>query len=264
MGVLALAGFGFYRYVKRGRVHRDWAKVLGEAAERVNGRASLGGRFDSPQLRTTIDGVNITISFKNAHKKSDHATAIAEAKLELPSNEYRLYFAWNVVQIREELKYIPEIDLPFGYGLPSPHIIRANDSDFAQELLKLAANDIVDVMREANAHGLEFLLRAGGLRMAVHGIERSPWMVERIATATARIARGVRFCVDAPDADGDRPLAAELMSAPKRVCSLCAETAHGDEILCCNRCQAAYHKKCWRQATGCIQNDCFETRATPL
>ena len=31
----------------------------------------------------------------------------------------------------------------------------------------------------------------------------------------------------------------------------------------CDRCNTAYHQTCWRQATGCIVEDCYETRATP-
>ena len=262
MGALALAGFGFYRYVKRGRVHRDWTEVLNDTAKRLNGQASLGSRFDSPQLRTSIDGISITISFKDAHRAQDKGTAIAEAQLDLATDDARLYFAWNVIEIRKELTYIPEVELPFTFGLPTPHVVRANHPKYAERFLRYIANDIVDVKREANAHGLEFLLRAGGLRMAVHGIERSPWAVERIATATARIARGVRFCLDTPDDQIPDLNSQNAPSTSKVECILCSSSISSD-LLKCNRCNAEYHHTCWRQATGCIVEDCYETRATP-
>ena len=70
---------------------------------------------------------------------------------------------------------------PLQLWSPSPHFVHSSDSEFAHKLLKLAANDITGIRRESSAHGIEFLLRAGSLRFAVHGLERSEWVLERLA-----------------------------------------------------------------------------------
>jgi hypothetical protein len=264
-GAITLGGLGAvaYRYFRRGKIHRDWSSVLTEAAQRLNGHASIGNRFDAPQLRTNIDGASITISFKDTHRANEKGTAISEVKVNAKAEQYRLYFGWNVQQLRKELTYIPEVELQYGFGLPTPNVVRANDRAFAEQLLKYAANDIVDVKREANAHGIEFLLRAGGLRFAVHGIERSSWMVERLATATARIAKGIEFCLDTQS--GENAVLSPVTVRERQInCRLCtSQIQENQKVLRCNRCNAAYHDHCFRQATGCIVDQCFETRATP-
>ena len=121
-GILALAGASVYRYVKRGQQHRSWVHVLDEAASLLNGQASTGTRFDAPQLRTTINGTSVTITLDRPYGKQRKSTAIAEANVDETAKNIRLYFAWNITDIREELKYIPELDLPYNYGLPSPHL----------------------------------------------------------------------------------------------------------------------------------------------
>ena len=260
-GILALAGASVYRYVKRGQQHRSWAHVLDEAASLLNGQASTGTRFDAPQLRTTINGTSVTITLDRPYGRQRKSTAIAEANVDETAKNIRLYFAWNITDIREELKYIPELDLPYNYGLPSPHFVRSSDSEFAHKLLKLAANDITGIRRESSAHGIEFLLRAGSLRLAVHGLERSEWVLERLATAAVRIANGINT---ATKADGALQLPAQIKRSTGTKCRLCGEAFfESDDILRCDRCNTAYHQTCWRQATGCIVENCYETRATP-
>ena len=263
LGIVTLLGAGVYRYMRRGKSHRDWAEVVTEAAQQLNGQASVGSRFDSPQLRTTIDGIKLTISLKDTHRSKEKSTIIAEAKIDAKAEHLRLYFGWNIGQLREELTYIPEVELPFNFGLPSPHMVRSNDKAFAQKLLRYSANDIVDVKREAEAHGIEFLLRAGGLRLAIHGIERSEWMIERLATATTRIVKGIHASADSNSSIVTAPIKA-IERAQKHNCRLCNQAIHENEsLLRCNRCNAGYHDYCWQQATGCFVPDCFETRATP-
>lgn len=260
-GILALAGASVYRYVKRGREYRDWASILGTAAELLNGQASTGTRFDTPQLRTTINGTSVTITLDRPYAGQRRSTAIAEAQVAPEAKDTRFYFAWNITDIRDELKYIPELDIPFNYGLPSPHTVRSSDSEFANKLLKFSANDITGIRREANAHGIEFLLRAGSLRFAVHGLDRSEWVLERLATTAVRIVNGINTAAKAEQA--------LKLPAPKRrssgtKCRLCQEAfLETDLMLRCDRCNAGYHQTCWRQATGCVVEKCYETRATP-
>ncbi|MEE2904210.1 MAG: RING finger protein [Myxococcota bacterium] len=260
-GILALAGASVYRYIKRGQQHKSWAHVLDEAAQMLHGQASTGTRFDAPQLRTTINGTSVTITLDRPYGKQRKSTAIAEAQVAETAKDIRLYFAWNITDIREELKYIPELDLPHNYGLPSPYFVRSSDSDFAHKLLKLAANDITGIRRESSAHGIEFLLRAGNLRLAVHGLERSEWVLERLATSAVRIVNGINT---ATKANLPLKLTVPRKRASGTKCRLCGEVfLESETVLRCDRCNTSYHQTCWRQATGCIVEDCYETRATP-
>ena len=275
---LAVAGGAIaYKMMKRGEKHARWKDVFEEAANKLGGRASTGTRFDSPELRATVDQISIDVKLKSAYKRTDKGVAVAEASLSGPCTSLRLYFGWDVGPVRRELEYIPEIPFPRAFGLRGRVSVRSDDADLANRFVQHAVNDLSDVRREAEAHGVEILVRGGTFRMAVHGIQRSSWMIERIVTAMTRLVRGVEHFAGGslpppsarplapvaprgPDAAVPAPAEEDDGSFEEATCTLCTEARKARSgWVRCNRCGAAYHHRCWAQATGCLSEGCEET-----
>jgi len=248
--------------------------VLSEAAARLGGRASPGTRFDRPQLRATVDGVSVTLSIKDAYRKSEKGTAVAEAPLADEARTLRLYFGWDVADIREEILQLSEIGVKSMRILGGKVIVRGDDAKLAAGFLEHAALDLAGIRREAKAHALEILARGGTFRIAVHGIQRSTWMIEHIVTATARLVRGLEFFAGVPARELEGPPPPRVSTPPFRddgarfeaaSCALCTENRSAHEgWVRCNRCHAPYHERYWVQATGCLAEGCAETRGAPM
>jgi hypothetical protein len=249
----------------RGKVLTEWKMVFEEAASRLGGTVT-GSRHEAPSLEATVDAIAVEVTVQEATKAPDKGVAIARASTTSAADGIRLYFGWDVKNLRRELEVIPRIPFPNAFGLVGAVMVRADDAAFASHFVEYAANDLADVRREAEAHGLETLLGQGTFRIAVHGIQRSPWMIERIVTAASRLVRGIDYYAGR--------MARPSTPAPSRdaqatfedaTCSLCAEPRKtGEAWVKCNRCRAPYHGKCWVQATGCLSVGCAETRATPM
>lgn len=256
----AVAGVALYRNMKRGKRHGVWRTALEEAATKLGGRASPGTRFDTPQLRAAVDGIDVTVTVKQAHKSDAHGVAIAETPLAEATRNIRLYFGWDVGSIREEIEHFPEVE---GFiPLEGRTHLRSDHPEVARAFVSHAAKDFSDVRREANAHAVEVLIRGGTLRLAVHGVEQSSWMIERIVTATSRLTRGLEYFAGAPE--NARHVVTSAPDDNPR-CELCTERRQeGTPWIACARCGATYHQTCWVQATGCLVTGCEETRSRAL
>lgn len=286
IAAVGLIGYGVYRYTKRGKAHEQWRAVLDEAAERLGAQASAGSRFDAPQLRATVAGVRVTVTVKEAYDSADKGVVVCEARLANGLEKVRLYFGWDIGKVKTEVEHIKPVNVPHAFGLTGQLNLRADDPDLGRDFFEHALNDVADVRREASAHGMEILVRGGTLRMAVHGIEQSAWLIERSVTATARLLRGVEYYCGASDS---KPARGPNRPASQRTtggnvertmgpddgttegaahgtpeCTLCSEHRKPDQSwIRCARCESPYHRDCWVQATGCLAEGCAETRATP-
>jgi hypothetical protein len=300
IAALALGGYWVLRKNQRADRREAWTQVLAEAAERLGGRSSPGSAGDAPSLRATVDQITVTVTIQG-HKKPDaEAVAIVEARMAEDFGDRRVYFGWATGPVRPELAHIPEIPFPHAFGLSGPVSVRSDDATLANDFVKHAVKDIADVRQEASASAIEILARGGSFRMAVHGLDRSAWLLERLVTATTRLVRGLEYfggvrreavALDgpsvptrpAPPASSPVPDAsteggivrAEAPHSPARPtakpmareerCGLCQERPSGEaRWVRCNRCGTPYHEICWIQATGCLESGCEETRATPL
>jgi RING finger family protein len=282
IGALAIlvagASYGYSLYQK-GRAHARFKLSFEEIARKLGGRASPGTIFDAPELRLMFGDAEVLLRLRGI-EHPDRGVAIAEVPLSAgaSSDMLRLYVGWDVSSVPRGLEHIPEIPFP-RVGLDGRLIVRTNDAAIASQFIERAVPDLSEVRREARARALEILCRGGSLQVAVHGIRDSAIMLERIVFAALRMRELVQAIRknEAParhDPAPERPRSPPPPSAPEQAspppeppapavaCTLCAESKKKDEAwVACSRCRAPYHRRCWAQATGCIEKDCPETRA---
>lgn len=262
--LLVVGGVGAYTLAGRSRAHGRFKPVLDEVARKLGGRASPATMFDSPELRAEIGGSTVTLRLQDIHKAATRGTAVAEAALAEGTPPLRLYFGWDIDVIRPELLYIPEVPVPRAFAVSGRVITRADDPSVAARFADEAVTHLADVRREAEARAIEVLVRGGSLRLAVHGIQASPFMVERIVLACAHLARAAARAAKpgaAPE-EAPSPRAAPLGDEP---CGLCAERPKpGERWERCGKCRTPYHHDCVRSATGCLTPGCGDARTVPM
>jgi hypothetical protein len=245
-GALALGGGGWaYALMKRGKAHARWKLVLDEVARSLGGRASPGTMFDAPEFRAELDGTTVTLRLRDIHKSAEEGSAHAESKLPESAGMMRLYFGWDVPSAPTELVHVKDVP-PIG-GVEGAVIAKAEDAALAASFMERALIDLIDVRREANAHGLEVIVRGGYLTLVLHGIQETPHMLERMVIVSTRLSKLVQ------------PGASE--QAIDRPCTLC-EAKGGGAWVRCARCEAPYHRACFEQAGSCLVERCGETRSS--
>lgn len=268
---LAVTGVFAYRIINRGQRNEGWKHAVDEAAKKLGGRASLGGSGNAPELRATVDQILVNVRLDRIHRSRAQGVAIAEARVSDRAGKVRLYVGWDIGHTKNEIAHIPEIPVVQPFGVKGRITLRSDHPALARRFLRHALNDLTDVRREAAASALEIKLTGGTLRLAVHGIQQSSWMIERIVTATTRLVRGLDYFTGSGEALEDAGLPASSPATPPTEafeaadCEVCASARKArEQWVRCDRCDAAYHRRCWVQATGCLAGDCQETRATPI
>lgn len=203
--VLVVFGGGLgLGYLRRGRSHDRWKHALDEAASRLPGaRVSPGSRFDGPELRVEQDGHTVSVFVRGADDAS-RGVALAKARLD-PAPASRLWFGWDDIEAPSDWSHIDEVGVNTT-RIGQRIVVRSDDVAFAQRFVDGAHLDLVDVRREARAHGVSAALRGGYLELRFEGIVVSSHLLERLVIATARLASsapewaaGTRLT--APDSD---------------------------------------------------------------
>jgi hypothetical protein len=259
LAAAALLGGGgwFYLLVKRGRAHARWKSVLDQVAKELGGRASPGSMFDAPQLRAELEGLTVTLRLSNIHKTAASGIARAESKLPDNAGAARLYFGWDVAAAPTDLAHVP--DVPATARTDGEVIAKADDAALASRFMDRAMIDLIDVRREANAHGLEVICRGGYLTLVLHGIQETAHMLERIVIVSARLAQLVGAIASGTALpEGKREVSLDL------VCALCDEKYDGKPWVKCARCGSPYHRVCFEQAGACLVEGCGETASGPI
>ena len=184
---LAAASAGAWYFARRKSRPSAWTELLEEVAERFGGRASVGGTFDSPELRAKIDELQLTLRLSAALKDARKVRAEADVALPgLPTT--RLYFGWN----NDELPAIFEHIEAYATGalrLEGHWQARSDEPERAQAFLRKAELPIFDLAREAEADAIEVDVRGGYLRLRVHGCRKTTGMLERVLRVTAELGR---------------------------------------------------------------------------
>ncbi len=264
--VLAGTGVFVYRALTKksgGGDSSHWRRAVEEAATKLDGKASFGAS-NAPELRATVDQVLVNLRLEQIDRAREDGVAIAESRVTGPAEKIRLYIGWDIGSVKNEVAHIPQLHVVQPFGVEGRIMLRSDHPEIAKRFLRHALNDLTDVRREAVASALELKLTGGTLRLAVHGIQQSSWMVERIIIATTRLVRGIVYFAEAGDDVEDLP-SMPMEPAEAIECALCTSARKRDEAwVRCDRCDAAYHRRCWVQATGCLADDCHETRATPM
>lgn len=263
-----VAGAWAFLLMKRSRAHNRWKGLLEEAATKLGGRASPATMFDAPELRATLEDVTVTLKLRDIHKP-ESGVASAEARLAGLDERLRIYLGWDVAAAPPGLEHVPELDYGGAAFVEGKVVLRGSDAVIAKRFVELAAIDLVDLRREANARALEVICRGGYLDLRAHGMTESPHMVERLAIVSARL---VRLALEAATGRKLGPGASPSPAAPSPAapagdarCPLCmgAQKA-GETWVACSRCGSPYHQNCWQQATGCLVEGCDETKSRPL
>lgn len=358
LGAVALLAAGSaygYALYQRGRAHARFKFALEEIARRLGGRTSAGTLFDAPELRVALGGATVMLRLKGIEQPS-RGVAIAETPLGPSFEGLRLYVGWEVSSVPRGLEHVPEIPLPRA-RFEGRLVVRASDAAIATRFVDQVTQALAEAKREARASALEVLCRGGVLQFAVHGIEDSPIMLERVLTVATRMREAIAGDAAGSDRPGEASAAATAASAatetsdgtspcpdprsgppraeraarsvdpaaaalaearatdapaggsearpgaarngegesgtavagsggaspavavglspppdaavpstaPALECALCGLARKSEEPwVQCDRCGAAYHHRCWAQATGCIAAECQETRAHRL
>lgn len=182
---LATAGGFALGYVRRGRSHRRWQGALTEAAALLPGaRTSAGTRYDGPELRVEQDGLTITVAVRGAQ---DPERGEAVARVPLPGGTVtRLFIGWDEMELPSDWAHVPEVGIE---ARGEAHVFaRSEEGALAQRVFDGARLDLIDVRREAEAHGVALSARGGYLELRFHGLRVSGHLLERLAKAAARVA----------------------------------------------------------------------------
>ncbi|MEQ8275527.1 MAG: hypothetical protein RMA76_33295 [Deltaproteobacteria bacterium] len=259
LGAAALGAGGYaLRVVQRGRVHRRWAKILDDVAHDLGARASAGSRFDSPQLRTEIDGTTVTIVVNGIDRGVRDRRGVATATLPDIANTVRFYFGWDVAKIPVAVEHVAEVPYPPIQRVDGDVKIRADDAAMATRFMREAILDLIDVRGAASAHALEVIAKGGYLELVVHGVTEQPAVLTRAARACARLATIVDTISRGTTLPAPEPEAPTLDD--DATCALCDATRAEDEAwVVCAGCEAPYHAACFAQATACVR--CGDTKS---
>lgn len=188
LGVVAGgAGWAWHRAHRNG--HADvWTPILQAVAARYQGAASVGTR--TPGLRSSIDGLTVTVTLHDAHRGPEKTRAEADVALPDTNKVVRLHVGWDAFAPAEGLDHVPIVDIA-PRGLEGDVRIRADDADAVAAFMDAAALDLVDVRREALADAVEVTVRGGYLQLTLHGVQAHEATLERILKVASRLARVV-------------------------------------------------------------------------
>lgn len=282
LGALALGGGGYVAgLMKRGRAHSAWKKTLEEVAEKLKGKASPATMFDAPELRATVDEITVTLKLTDIHKgPSGHATA--ESELPEGARSVRLYLGWDVPKTPTDMEHIPQIEAR-STRVDGEVIMRADDAATGARFMKQAMIDLIDIRREAQSRAMEVIARGGYLKVVMHGVTQTSYMLERLVRTSVKLAKHLEAVSqgtalpageEAPKAlpsgeatGGEAPppqddgAKAEALEKDA-VCGLCDDHPKpGEHWVRCVQCGTPYHKACFLQANACLS--CGETRSVP-
>jgi hypothetical protein len=274
---LVAGGAAAYQLASKGRAHARWKPVFEDAARRLGGRASTATMFEAPELQADVEGTPVSLRLQNVHKNQRRTVAVAEASLPEGLSGVRLYFGWDVTRLSRDLEYIAEIPFPRAFGLAGRVHVRADDAAVAHRFAERASADLLSLRQESTAEAIEVLARGGSVRIAVHGLSDTAWVIERVVKVAARMAGHVNGAVSGRPAP--EPIAPRLPTPPPKPpepekiepetfeearCALCSEKRVAKKgWVRCIRCSAPYHEACFLQATGCVADGCSETRSRP-
>ncbi|MEL6189360.1 MAG: hypothetical protein AAFU79_32455 [Myxococcota bacterium] len=181
---LVTAGGFAVGYVRKGRSHQQWQDALTEATALLPGaRVSPGTRYDGPELRVDLDGHTVSIAVRGADTPD---RGMALARVALPSSNSRVFIGWDDVEPPTDWAHVPEVNVE---ARADPSVFaRSDDAALAQRVFDGARLDLIDVRREAEAHGVALSARGGYLELRFAGLRVSGHLLERLARATARVA----------------------------------------------------------------------------
>jgi hypothetical protein len=188
LGAAVLGAGGLaVRLFTRSRAHHQWAGLLAEVAQTIEGRASPASRFDDPELRAEVDGVTVTLRLVDIHKGAGGRVE-AQARLLDPDETARVYLGWDVLAAPADLAHVPEVPYPNTLRVQGTLTARADQPVVVNRLLEAALLELTDVRREANARQLEVVVRGGYLTLLLHGLEPTAHLLVRALRTTASLA----------------------------------------------------------------------------
>lgn len=260
LGAAALGAGGVaVRAIQKSRARSRWTKVLEDAAQLVNGRASTGGA--DPEFRAEVDGTTVTLKLLGIYGSERDGRVVAIAALPDSSNTQRFYFGWDVLAAPREVEHVTEVPYPPVQRVDGDVKVRADDAAMANRFMKDAIVDLIDVRREADAHALEVIVRGGYLELRLHGLTTSPRLLERAVRVSGRL--GTIVASSAQGTALPAPKADDETKAEPSICALCDEGPKAnDPWRRCRGCGAIYHAACFAQAGACLS--CGATNADPL
>ncbi len=177
-GVLG-AGAYSYNLFQRAKAHKLWKSLLEDYTQGHPGRVSMGSIFDGPEVRIDQQASTVTIKLQQVHRRAQTARASTEGSLSEVAA--RIYLGWDTSEVPAEMSHLSLVEYAGLERAEGEVLLRGDDSAATIRFFDAALIDLLDLRREAQAHGLEVIIRGGYLRLVVYGLSPSDYLIERLA-----------------------------------------------------------------------------------
>lgn len=183
-GAALLGGLGVGA-LRRRRAARRWLSVLEETRRlRPGARTSAAG----PELRADVDPYTVTLGVRDTPGRVGRGTARAWTRLTTEASRFAV--GWDMA-LPPSFQSVDEVHVSSA-GMDGTVQARADDPTLARAVAESAWLDVVDVRREApESLGACLSCSGGYLSLELDGLSVSPYFLDRMVAATARIARAV-------------------------------------------------------------------------